>query len=83
MGLEGEHWHTWTVKAWWSAEPPRDGRVLQSLLKGVLAGWQGTTMPAELWSGEAMARALMGLMDGCVGVEIDRPEGFHASVRAW
>ncbi len=78
---EGEHEHTWHVTAWFPAAPFRDGRALKAQLEILLGAWEGTLMPSELWSGEAIAEAIMRLLDNCAGVDVDRP-GFHARVRA-
>ncbi len=79
---EGTHEHTWTVTAWFPSEPFRDGRALRAGLVTMLSAWDGGHLPPELWSGEALAAAIMHLLVNCVGVDVSRPEGFHAKVRA-
>lgn len=87
---EGEHVHTWTITAWWPSEPWRDGRALQHALSVVAEGLApfGTgdmreyrKLPAELWSGEAIAAAVMSLLTPAPArVDVSRP-GFH--VERW
>lgn len=81
---EGEHAHVWRITTWFPAEPFRDGRALLGQLRMVLDGWPDETgvLPGELWSAEAMAKALMAVLNNCVGVDIDRAEGFHVRLRA-
>lgn len=80
---EGRHQHTWRVTAWWRSVPFVDGRVKQEALRGLLAVWEGTDLPPELWSGEAIASAVMALLPECIGCDVSRPtEGFYAQVRA-
>jgi 6-pyruvoyl-tetrahydropterin synthase len=67
------HGHSYEVVAWWLADPPRDARVLQETLKGVLTGFDHKTLPPELSRAEALGSAICSLMDGCVAVDIGRP----------
>lgn len=74
------HGHSYEAVCWFDSQPPRDAVVLQERLKVILAAWDHTTLPPELSRAEAMATALMQLMD-CQGVEINRPvERLFASV---
>jgi hypothetical protein len=80
---EGRHLHVWTITAWWPSEPWRDGRALRHSLRVVCEGLAPENehffreLPAELWSGEAIAAAVMEvLMPPPVRVDVDRP-GFH------
>jgi hypothetical protein len=86
-GGEGRHRHTWVVKAMWLITDPvtdlRDKRRdLRELLKR-LAPFSDHTraheFPAQLWSAEAIAAAVLREM-GCARVDIDRT-GFH--VERW
>lgn len=79
---EGEHEHTWHVTAWYPAEPLRDGRALKLALAALLTVWNGTLLPPELWSAEALAKAITNLLANCVGADVSRPaEGFYAQYR--
>lgn len=77
------HGHSYEVVAWWPAEPRRDAMVLQEALKTVLrAGFDHKTLPDDLSTAEAIARAIMGLLTDCVGVDVSRPvERLHVQVR--
>jgi len=78
------HGHSYEVMAWWPTDPPRDAAILQEGLKQILkAGFDHKTLPPELSRAEDIARAIMSLMVGCVGVDISRPaERFSVQVRA-
>lgn len=78
---EGLHAHTWTVTAWFPGEPLRDGRVLKVALREVLDALP-SVLPDQLWSGEALAQHVAAILPDCIGVDVDRPEGFHVSLRA-
>lgn len=77
---EGEHGHVWTITVWWPSKPLRDGRVMRAALETILEPMQGTTLPDELWSAEALAERILAVMGNIVRVDITRPEGFHATV---
>lgn len=80
---EGTHEHTWHVIAWYPAKPFRDARSMKGALVTVLATFEGTTLPAELWAAEDLAAALLRLLANCIGVDVSRPaEGFYAQARA-
>ena len=75
---EGLHQHTWTITAYWTSTPRRDGRALKMSLRVLLDQLpQNGVLPDELWSGEAIAERVL-LLQGCVGVKVTRPEGFEA-----
>lgn len=77
------HGHSYEVVAWWPSEPPRDAVVLQHTLRTALVGFDHQTLPDELGTAEALANAIGGLLDGCVGVDVSRPsERLHARWRA-
>lgn len=78
------HGHTYEVTAWFSYDHPRDAVVLQERLRAIVEGLlDHKTLPPELSRAEDMAKALMSLMDGCVGVDIARPlERIFVKVRA-
>ena len=66
-----------------TAAPWRDARSLQEALKALLGAWDHTVLPDELASGEALASAIMNLLQSCVGVDIARPaERIFCQVRA-
>jgi hypothetical protein len=77
---EGLHGHTWVVTAFWPAEPLRDGRCLKAMLATLLEALPDVegVLPAELWSGEDIARTVARLLAGCVGARVTRSEGFEA-----
>jgi hypothetical protein len=87
---EGEHVHTWTITAWWPSDPWRDGRALAHALSVVCEGLapfgagdmrEYRKLPPDLWSGEALAEAVMGLLTPApLRVNVSRP-GFH--VERW
>jgi len=80
---EGEHEHMWRVVAWYPAEPFRDARALKAALGQLLSPWQGTVLPPELWSGEALAKAITELLANCIGADVSRErEGIYAQYRA-
>lgn len=61
--------HSYRVKAWWPADPPRDATVLQVMLKTVLrSSFDHRTLAPELSRAEALSGAIKGLLDGCVAV---------------
>ena len=77
------HGHSYEVTAWWPSEPHREAEALQYTLQTVLTGFDHKTLPDHLSTGEALAKAIMGIMSGCVGVDIARPlERIYARVRA-
>lgn len=78
------HGHTYEVTAWFAYDEPRDAVVLQERLRATVDGLlDHKTLPPELSRAEDMGKALMGLMDGCVGVDIARPlERIFVKVRA-
>lgn len=67
------HGHSYEVMAWWPVAPHRDALCLQLTLRDVLKGFDHKTLPPELSRAEDIARAIGGLMDGCVRVDIKRP----------
>lgn len=68
------HGHSYEVRAYWPADPPRDAVVLQTMLKTVLeAGFDHRTLPDELTRAEALARAIGSVLTDCVRVDIYRP----------
>lgn len=83
---EGWHWHAFTITVWRPAEPWSDGRAALKALEqfvDAIAPMQRDetrTLPPELWSNEALARAAM-VLGNVVRVNVDRP-GFHAEVWA-
>lgn len=84
---EGRHEHTWTLTAWWPSEPWRDGRALRHALQVVAEGLApkdaagARVLPSRLWSGEAIAGAILGLLTPPPArVDVSRP-GFH--VERW
>jgi hypothetical protein len=79
LGLEGVHSHTWTITAWWPAEPLRDGRALKASLRMFLDVLPDP-LPPDLWAGERLAEWVM-VLAGVVGVDVDRDEGFHVRLR--
>ena len=82
---EGRHQHTWRVTAFFAADPPRDARSMKASLRLILDAWEGRDLPPELWSGRALARAVWqchGNAD-CIGVKVERVEGFGAGVGAY
>jgi 6-pyruvoyl-tetrahydropterin synthase len=75
------HGHSYEVVAWYPYDTPRDAVVLQTCLKVALSGFDHKTLPPELTRAEAIAQAIMGLLDGCVAVDISRPvERLYARV---
>lgn len=77
---EGEHEHTWLVTTFYPSHPPRDMRSQKAALRQVLDNWQGTTLPANLWAAEDLARTVAQLLANCIGARVTRPEGFEAWV---
>lgn len=80
---EGRHQHTWRVTAYFNAMPFKDGRSLKVSLKSILATWEGGDLPPNLWAAEDLAEAILHLHGNgdCIGVRIEREEGFGAE--AW
>lgn len=78
---EGRHQHTWRVTASFDAAVPRDARSMKASLALILGPWQGRDLPADLWRGEDLARAVLQLHGNadCVGVRVERAEGFGAT----
>lgn len=83
VGDAGRHEHVWTFKPFFPSEPFVDGREREDRLSALLASWQGTDLPPDLWAAEDLAaRVLMALADdGCLGIEVDRRDGPGAE--AW
>lgn len=83
---EGWHAHVFTVTMWRKAEPWTDGRSARGALDTFLRALAPVNeagvpqLPDELWSNEAIARAVLALAN-VVKVNVDRP-GFHAEVWA-
>lgn len=79
---EGWHEHTWTVTAFYPAEPLRDGRSLISSLRMLLDTLPNVegALPESLWAGEDIARTVAQLLSGCIGARVTRPEGYEAWV---
>jgi hypothetical protein len=77
---EGRHAHVWRVTAYYPARPWRDKRSPKAALTEVLGVWQGQDLPTDLWADEALAGAVARLMANCVGVRVERAEGFVAEV---
>jgi hypothetical protein len=67
------HGHSYEVMAYWAADPPRDALCLQLTLRDALKGFDHKTLPDELTRAEDIARAIGGLIDGCVRVDVSRP----------
>ncbi len=67
------HGHSYEVRAAWPLEPPRDALCLQLTLRDALKGFDHKTLPPELSRAEDIAKAIGGLLDGCVRVAIWRP----------
>lgn len=79
---EGRHEHVWHVTAVFDGASFRDARSLKGSLRTILDAWEGKDLPAELWSAEALAAAVLQLHGNadCIGVKINRSEGFGAEV---
>lgn len=78
------HGHSYEVIAWFSFDQPRDAYVLQVALKAALAAFDHTTLPDSLSRAEDLAAAILGLLHGCVEVEVNRPlERLYARARSW
>jgi hypothetical protein len=76
------HGHTYEVTAWFSFKESRDALCLQKTLEGALSAWDHTVLPDELASAEGLATAILGLLNGCVEVEVSRPlERLYARAR--
>jgi hypothetical protein len=76
---EGVHEHTWTFWAWFPAKPFRDLRSQKLALETLLEPFQGKELPPEMWAGEDMAAMFAKVLEGCIGVSVERP-GFRAEV---
>lgn len=76
------HGHSYEVWAWFeNPDGQADVRVFQAALKIMLAQWDHKTLPPDLATGEALARAI-GTLAKCVEVEVRRPiEGISAKWR--
>lgn len=70
------HGHDYEVVAWFKGEPFRDFGVLRETLGAVLTAWDHTTLSDELWSAEAIGKALMAVLD-IEAVEVNRPAIGH------
>jgi hypothetical protein len=77
---EGEHEHRWMVTAFYPLADGVDLRCQRAALIQMLSIWQGTVLPPELWSGEAIARTVAQVLANCIGARVTRPEGFEAVV---
>jgi len=72
------HGHSYEVIAWFKAGP--DALVLQAKLRMALEAFDHKTLPDELTRAEALAGALMHLLEA-EGVEVNRPlERLYAKV---
>lgn len=82
IGEEGHHAHTWRVIVYFRSKPLRDGRLLKAALVEVLAPYEGKDLPAAWWAAEDLAFGVFQLLaeQRCVGVRIEREEGFGALV---
>lgn len=67
------HGHSYEVIAWFEHDSPRDALVLQKMLEGALTGFDHKTMPPNLSRAEDIAEAILGLLDSCISVEVNRP----------
>lgn len=81
---EGRHLHTWRVRAYFDGSKFKDGRSLRASLMTILSAWQDKDLPQSLWAGEDLAAAIMHLHGNsdCIGVTVEREEGFGAEVWA-
>lgn len=70
------HGHDYEVIAHFNGDPLRRFEVLRETLNAVLAAWDHTVMPEELWSAEAIGKALIQLLD-LRKVEVNRPAIGH------
>lgn len=77
---EGLHEHTWTFTAWFEGKPFRDLRSQRAALQTVLAPYQGTELPPEMWASEDMAQMFAKVLGGCIGVTVERDD-FVAEVK--
>lgn len=67
------HGHSYEIVAWFdNARGPRDVRILKAALDTLLAQWDHKVLPAELSTGEAIARAV-GMLANVVAVDVNRP----------
>jgi 6-pyruvoyl-tetrahydropterin synthase len=67
------HGHSYEVMAWWLADPPRDAAALQVTLNTILRNFDHQTLPDHQSRAEDLARAIGGLLSGCVRVDVNRP----------
>ena len=65
------HGHSYEVVAWFDAG--EDARVLQARLAGILQPLDHTVLPADMASGEAIARHIGRNLPGCREVQVGRP----------
>lgn len=72
------HGHTWEVTAWIS--PATDAERFKQDLEYILSEWDHGTLPADLWTAEALAK-IVGERLGCTEVLIKRAEGYLARWR--
>lgn len=71
--FDGEvHGHSYEIVAWFRHDAGQDARVFQKALHALVAQWDHKTLPAELSTGEAIARTV-GVLANCVEVEVRRP----------
>lgn len=69
------HGHTWHGVAWWAGEPRRDARVLKHLVDTIAAHFDHRLLDDVIvdTTGEFLAATIGRLMDGCIGVRLERP----------
>lgn len=67
------HGHDYEVIATFPGEPLRRFEVMQERLRQTLTAMEHTELPPELWSAEALAPAIAGLLGDAVKVEVNRP----------
>jgi len=82
---EGRHSHCWQITVFWPLEPWRDERSVRSSLRRILEVWEGRDLPPELWSSEALAKAILqahGNADVC-GIKVERPGIGGCGVGLW
>lgn len=69
------HGHTWSVACWWRESDRLDAVDLQDLVKSILKdNFDHKTLPDSMTRAEDIARAIGGLLAGCVRVDISRPD---------
>lgn len=74
---EGTHEHTWAVTAFYPFARHVDLRSQRAALSLILRDLQGTVLPPELWSGEALLRRVL-VLANCIGARVTRAEGYEA-----